>query len=445
MPVPITPNLCAWTTIQSGLITPHVRGTFGVAKTSSVYAFCKAMDRVPYVLLGSLREPADIGGYPYPVKTAKVKVTKEKMIEQGFPEEVSSDADVFMRLVNPEWAHRMRDGRKHLLFLDEIRDVPCQVQSALLRIIMDKVVGEDPLPDDTWMMAASNPTSISTNGQEIALPLANRMPQFDWEMAWNDWDQGMNHGVSPDGDGRLRWHFPEPSFVRLPDDWWKKTSRWGMLATSFRSKGGWNQHFVTEEEDILRDRERFTGGAAPSPRAWSNLTICLASLEAIDADPILFRKAAISCIGENAAGTFFDWLKALDLPDPDLVIEIAAKRPDLDFSELLGAAMEAEEKQKPAAHRQSGRQVPHRADQIMAVLGGVNGAIAEKNSKQRCEAALSVYHKAFQAGHREQMIYRIKDLMAAQSALKKSGVACTFPKGFVDDVYPVLVKAGWSR
>lgn len=442
MPVPITPNLCPWTVLQTGMVVPHVRGTFGVAKTSSFYSFCKAMDRVPYVLIGSLREPADIGGYPYPIR--KIKVTKDEMIEQGCSEDAAEDGEVVMKMVNPEWAHDMRDGRKWALFLDEIRDTPYQVQSAMLRVVFEKVVGDTPLPPDTWMMAASNPTSISTNGQEIALPLANRMPQFDWEMSWNDWDDGMSHGVSPNGDGQLKWSFPEPSFVTLPGDWWKKTARWGNLATSFRSKAGTLQHFVTEEEDILKDRERFTGGAAPSPRAWSNLVVCLASLEAIDADPILLRRTATSCIGDAAAGTFFAWLAALDLPDPEILLDVTAKKPKANFTELLETALNAEESGKSKAER-TVRSAPHRSDQIMAVLGAINEAVSSHPSKSRWETACLLYHKAFDAGHREQMVIRIKDLMKSQAALAQSGVTTSYPKGFIEDVYPILVKVGMAR
>ena len=60
-------NEAYWICAQTA-ITPLAIGMPGVAKTASVYAFAKAVDRPVYTLIASLRDPADIGGYPYPSK-----------------------------------------------------------------------------------------------------------------------------------------------------------------------------------------------------------------------------------------------------------------------------------------------------------------------------------------------------------------------------------------
>ena len=61
-----SPNLIFWTVAQTGKVTPLVSGPPGCGKSRTVEAFAKAMGRQCYTLIGSLREPADIGGYPYP-------------------------------------------------------------------------------------------------------------------------------------------------------------------------------------------------------------------------------------------------------------------------------------------------------------------------------------------------------------------------------------------
>ena len=67
MPCKTTPNLIFWTVAQTGKVTPLVSGPPGCGKSRSVEAFARAMSRQCYTLIGSLREPADVGGYPYPV------------------------------------------------------------------------------------------------------------------------------------------------------------------------------------------------------------------------------------------------------------------------------------------------------------------------------------------------------------------------------------------
>ncbi len=58
-----SPNLCYWTIAQTGMVVPKAEGMPGTTKTKSVEAFARAMGRRCYTLIGSLREPADIGGY----------------------------------------------------------------------------------------------------------------------------------------------------------------------------------------------------------------------------------------------------------------------------------------------------------------------------------------------------------------------------------------------
>ena len=62
-----TPNLIFWTVAQTGKVTPLVSGPPGCGKSRTIEAFARAMGRQCYTLIGSLREPADVGGYPYPV------------------------------------------------------------------------------------------------------------------------------------------------------------------------------------------------------------------------------------------------------------------------------------------------------------------------------------------------------------------------------------------
>ena len=61
----IYPNEAYWTCAQAG-VNPNARGDPGMGKTQSVYAFAKAVGRKVYTLIGSIRDPAEIAGYPHP-------------------------------------------------------------------------------------------------------------------------------------------------------------------------------------------------------------------------------------------------------------------------------------------------------------------------------------------------------------------------------------------
>ena len=58
-----SPNLAYWTILQTGRVTPLAVGKPGMAKSKSAEAFARATGRQIYTLIGSLREPSDIGGY----------------------------------------------------------------------------------------------------------------------------------------------------------------------------------------------------------------------------------------------------------------------------------------------------------------------------------------------------------------------------------------------
>ena len=90
------------------------------------------MDRQCYTLIGSLREPADVGGYPYPV--------------QG--------EQPYMAVMPPKWAQDCQHGQ-WVLFIDELTTCPPAVQAALLGVIAENRVGDAccPIRSGSWRPA----------------------------------------------------------------------------------------------------------------------------------------------------------------------------------------------------------------------------------------------------------------------------------------------------
>ncbi len=186
-------NEVYWAIAQTSMVVPKAEGMPGTAKTKTVEAFARATGRPIYTLIGSLREPADVGGYPYPIQVEAVKDGNGK------------ETKVYMALVPPKWAMDCHDGRPWIVFIDELTTCPPAVQAALLRVIAEKYVGDLPLPQETWILCACNPAGVAANGFELEPPMANRLYHHRWVVDADAWDKGM-----------LAWlAFPEPH-GRLP-------------------------------------------------------------------------------------------------------------------------------------------------------------------------------------------------------------------------------------
>ena len=313
MPCRSTPNLVAWTIAQTGDVTVLLQGQPGCGKSRTVEAFARHMNRNIYTLIGSIREPCDIGGYPFAVQ----------------------NEPPYMAVMPPKWAHDCMHGQ-WVLFFDELTTCPPAVQAAMLGVIAENRVGDIFLPTDgrVWKLAACNPPDCAANGHELEPPLANRLAHLSWETDKVAWKRGMASGLK----------FPAPSFVPLPQNW--RTYIDGNVAR------------IAAFHDYLPDRlERFPkerakqSGPWPSLRSWTNAGICAAALEAIDAEPLLRYQAMSACVGDEVINEFQTWEASLDLPNPEAWIT---------------KALDARK-----AGQKLTLDLPDRCDQIMVTLGAV--------------------------------------------------------------------------
>lgn len=318
-------KLCHQIAIQSG-VPVLFYGEPGTGKSSSIMSLGRALDVPTEVVIASIREPSDFAGLP-----------------------VLTDKGVILHA--PSWAHRLALAGKGIAFLDEITTAPPAVQAALLRVVLDKYVGDLPLPDDVFIIAAANPPEQAAGGWELAAPLSNRFCHIRWCMDNDAWVKGMVSG------------FPTPQVVRLPDKWKENyflKSR-SLVAAFMKARPALLLQLPKEESNC--------GKPWASPRSWTNAAQMIAACDSVNAPKDVRIELVAGCVGEGPAMEFVTWAEELDLPDPETLIA------DPDSFKM-----------------------PNRGDRAFAVLASVASAILHNNSPKRWQNGWKIMAKAHDAG-----------------------------------------------
>ncbi len=334
-----------WAVLQTGEVFAHAWGGPGTGKTRIIEAFNRALGRQMYTLIGSIREPADIGGYPYPTQCVAVKDPR-----------TGKEINVYMALIPPKWALDCWDGQLWTVFMDETTTNSPPVQAAFMGVMTDRRVGDLPLPDSTWLCGAGNPPDSACNGHDLEGPMSNRMAHFNWDEdldGWGDWLTSGDDGLPP-------------KFTPLPADW-----RDQLLTNRFKARA-----FSKVRPSLMQKepQERAQKGKAwPSKRTWTMAMTCLTAVEAIRGDEAMRYQAVSACVGDDAAHEFSKWEKTLDLPDPEKVL-----------ADVIAATK---------AGRKVNGEVPilERADQTLAFVGALCDRVLHHDlGRERWEAGLIV-------------------------------------------------------
>ncbi|MGI8777062.1 MAG: AAA family ATPase [Acidimicrobiales bacterium] len=296
-------------------------GAPGTGKTSAITAMADAMGWPCETVIAAIREPSDFAGLP---------IVRESEVE----------------MAPPRWAQRLAAAGRGLLFLDEISTAPPAVQAALLRVVLERVVGDLALPPDVVVVAAANPPEQAADGWDLAAPLANRFCHLDWVVDPSALAQGLAGG----------WDAPEvPS---LPEAW-----EAGIPATR-----GVISAFITVRPglalDLPTDAAR-SGRGWPSPRTWDMVARLWTAARAAEASTEAETALITGAVGDGAGIELLMWEMEMDLPNPEEVLA------DPDSF-----------------------QVPERGDRAYAVLSSVAAAVAANPTVERWLAGWRVLGKA---------------------------------------------------
>lgn len=287
-------------------------GPPGVGKTSIINSIAKSYNLHLETVIASIREPSDFAGLPY--------------FDNGV-----------MRLAAPAWAHNVKkkdtEGISSLVFYDEISTAPPATQAALLRPILENVVGETELPSSVRTVAAANPPRIASNGWDLTPPAANRFVHLDWDMDAVTFRNGFQQGWSKVEMPRFPKAFPQ------------------MIKNSKIIVG----EFIAARTNLLsvppeaksRKKESFSASdnAFPTPRSWemaAKLFTAAKVAQYSDGTPLsdgVLINLMQGTVGVAAATEFLKYANSLDLPDPKTILSNPQAFKDFTHMDKLNAML----------------------------------------------------------------------------------------------------------
>ena len=336
-------------------------GSPGTGKTSVVRALGESLGWPTEIVIGSIREPADFAGLPVVINGS-------------------------VEMAPPLWARRLAASGYGLLFLDELTTAPPAVQAAMLRVVLERVVGDLSLPEGVRVVAAANPPEEAADGWQLSPPLANRLVHLDWPVDAKAVSRGIAMGFPrpPSFDGRVA------------------TATQSVTARA--TVGAFLEVRPALVLDVPAVAEQ-AGRGWPSPRSWEAVARLLAACDAVGASEDARTFLVLGAVGEGAGIEFLSWLANMDLPDPEAVLA------DPDGFEL-----------------------PERSDRAFAVLSAVAAVAVGRGDADSWTAAWRVV---------ERVADRAPDVaaLAARTLAGARPAGAQLPSGLLK-MAPVLRAAG---
>jgi len=311
----------------------RIVGGPGTAKTDIITQVATLAGLHVVVVLASLRDPTDFLGMPV-VRDGRVNYAP------------------------PDWVLEATENPCAVVFFDEINTCSPATQAALLRVVLDRVVGGHRLPPTVRILAAQNGVDEAAGGYDLAMPLANRFGTLtDWTGPgvddWSAWLVGQSSGSDLDGIVSNAVAVQERVMAAWPLDYAKAT---GTISA-----------FIRRKPSLLHAQPQAGSAQAslpwPSRRTWAMAARALAASKIHALTEAETDRYVGSFVGQAAMVELASFIVNLDLPDPE---------------ELLDGLVALK-------HHRS------RLDRTMAALSACASLVLPKNARRRGERAAALW------------------------------------------------------
>ena len=192
---------------------------------------------------------------------------------------------------------------------------PPAVQAALLRVVLDRVVGDFVLPSTVRILAAQNAVDDAAGGYDLAAPLANRFGTLpDWAgPSCQDWCSWLlQAGNGNEVEVATTAEAEEKRVLKLWPGAYAKAS--GIITS-----------FLRRNSSLLHAQPASGSPEAslawPSRRSWEMATRALAASEIHHLDESDTDRYVGAFVGPAAIRELRSWLVNVDLPDPERLLD----------------------------------------------------------------------------------------------------------------------------
>jgi hypothetical protein len=269
----------------------RIVGGPGTAKTDIIKQVATLAGLRVVVVLASLRDPTDFLGMPV-VRDGRVSYAP------------------------PDWVLEVTENPNAVVFFDEINTCSPATQAALLRVVLDRVVGGHGLPSTVRILAAQNGVDEAAGGYDLAMPLANRFGTLtDWTGPgvedWLAWLIGQSSGG--DVDGKVSDAIVEQESVM---------KAWPL---AYAKSTGVISAFIRRKPSLLHVQPLAGSPQAslpwPSRRTWAMAARALAASKIHLLTEAETDRYVGSFVGQAAMVELASFITHLDLPDPEELLD----------------------------------------------------------------------------------------------------------------------------
>jgi len=155
-----------------------------------------------------LLDPTDLRGVPVPVVIVDGKKIPINVLNLGDFLKMTDLAGITEWFTSgalptdPEW--------RGIIIFDELLLAPPLVTNSILQLVLDRKLGDYPLPDGACIIAASNRETEAIGVYRLSPPLANRFVHIDFEVDLEEWIRwAVANNIAPEIIAFLAKYRPE--------------------------------------------------------------------------------------------------------------------------------------------------------------------------------------------------------------------------------------------